>query len=479
MFVRTTKSEGQIRLRFRIREGRSADFYYTSDISADLQSLSKLDEFGNKKAKVSIYDEELSKKIKERIELIEASYNEMKAKGISITADLLKRTIDKTNTPSIEEEHQLLALLQKRNEANAERKVYSISRTKLFKVLHSELERFLKMNGAEEMEAKDFSGEHLLDFQSFLRDEYKKVSKYKGLYKDMAARNIPTQPRNQNTIAARLRLLRTFFNELVAVGEIDKSPFDKLIGSRKKSLLAERYDAPVALTSEEFQKVLNAELPQSLREAQQAFLVQCALGCRLGDFQGLTMDNLRRTEAGTPYIHYQPQKTRNKSNDEVITPLVRFAFDIIKASGFDFKVVKYASGERGYSAKIKKVLEECGIDRKVEISDPALTYKKEVPLYSVASSKLARKTHVSMTAKVQLNPWASGLHRIGSEAVNHYTALNIEDKFRLLNAAFNQPSFAVDEAYNVTSVRNAAQELLNGLSAEQIEAIKALLINNK
>ena len=38
------------------------------------------------------------------------------------------------------------------------------------------------------------------------------------------------------------------------------------------------------------------------------------------------------------------------------------------------------------------------------------------PIYEVASSKLARKTHVDMLNKVQINYYAAGLHREGSKA---------------------------------------------------------------
>ena len=59
------------------------------------------------------------------------------------------------------------------------------------------------------------------------------------------------------------------------------------------------------------------------------------------------------------------------------------------------------------------------------------------PLYEVASSKLARKTHVDMLTKVQINYYAAGLHREGSGAVFRYTNLELADRYALLQAAFN------------------------------------------
>ena len=60
------------------------------------------------------------------------------------------------------------------------------------------------------------------------------------------------------------------------------------------------------------------------------------------------------------------------------------------------------------------------------------------PLCEVATSKLARKTHIDMLNKVQINYYAAGLHRVGSEAVFRYTNLELADRFALLKAAFGQ-----------------------------------------
>ena len=66
------------------------------------------------------------------------------------------------------------------------------------------------------------------------------------------------------------------------------------------------------------------------------------------------------------------------------------------------------------------------------------------PLYEVASSRLARKTHVDMLNKVQINYYAAGLHREGSKAVFRYTSLELADRFALLNAAFGEEGYKVE-----------------------------------
>lgn len=194
-----------------------------------------------------------------------------------------------------------------------------------------------------------------------------------------------------------------------------------------------------------------ADVPNTLKETKDAFLLQCALGCRIGDFMKLSMSNVAVTDDGIPYVQYLPKKTMKTQNDrrEKKTPLMLFALDIVKRSGFKFGVLKYASGKSGYNAKIKKLLEHCKIDRLVNQYDEATGAMNRVPLHSVGSSKLCRKTHIDIANKAQVNMYATGLHEVGSSAVEHYSMLEIRDLFMLLCAAFNQPRYRVDKQLNV------------------------------
>lgn len=129
----------------------------------------------------------------------------------------------------------------------------------------------------------------------------------------------------------------------------------------------EQYDDPFFLRYEEVKQIMAADVPDSLKETKDAFLLQCALGCRIGDFMKLSMSNVAVTDNGIPYVQYLLKKTMKTQNDrrEKKTPLMLFALDIVKRSGFKFGVLKYASGKSGYNAKIKKLLEHCKIDRLV------------------------------------------------------------------------------------------------------------------
>lgn len=60
-----------------------------------------------------------------------------------------------------------------------------------------------------------------------------------------------------------------------------------------------------------------------------------------------------------------------------------------------------------------------------------------------------RETNIDIANKAQVNMYATGLHEVGSSAVEHYSMLELHDLFVLLCAAFNQPQYRADKQLNV------------------------------
>jgi len=81
----------------------------------------------------------------------------------------------------------------------------------------------------------------------------------------------------------------------------------------------------------------------------------------------------------------------------------------------------------------------------ISVFDEAAGKNKYLPLYEVGSSKLARKTHVDLMNKVQVDLYAAGLHRQGSKAVQRYTMLELKDRFALMCVAFGEEQYKVDK----------------------------------
>lgn len=450
--IRTTKTSGEIRLRFRLLDGRRADLTHKSDIKASLKDLEKINPDGKLKDKIKIYNRELLSSISNEIDLMRQAYNRMKAERIPINGANFEKLIDEIKHPLVTKaaEETLLERFKRFIEEAHEEGRFEDHRKKQYMVTYRTLNRYLTITGQTNILPWEIKGEDIIRFGVFIEDEYKYTSqkRWKDVYKDIKERDIPTAMRNQNTVATKLKMLRALFSELEAGEEINRSPFSTTGRKRIREFLSERTNVPIFLTADEFARILNIEeVPDTLKETYDAFILHCSLGCRIGDFQRLTMANVSVSPDGIPYVHYLPRKTQRQahSNEEVQTPLLKYALDIIKRTDFKFTILKYVSGKSGYNVKIKDLLKHCSIDREVPVFNEETKQNDMVPLYEVGSSKLARKTFVDMMAKVQIDVYASGLHSQGSDAVTHYTALQLKDRFTLMNVAFRQPDYRVDK----------------------------------
>lgn len=73
---------------------------------------------------------------------------------------------------------------------------------------------------------------------------------------------------------------------------------------------------------------------------------------------------------------------------------------------------------------------------------------------------LRQKKSLKTSASIQLQPnaifvnsqsLAAGLHREGSDAVNHYTHMDLKDRFMLMCYAYGQPVYYVDQNFNIVN----------------------------
>lgn len=452
IFNRTTKTEGEIRLRFRLVDGRKADMYHKSQIKASLAEIAKFSPDGTIKPGIRIFNRELADEIKEEIAIMSHAYKVMREKGLPLDGETFEATIQAITNPNAQVNRNLFDVRFETFIREGRRDgIFGASREDVYEVLLGIIRRFQIINGLNNLEVKDVDADMLMRLRQFIADEYLYVNDWRQLYVGVRTQNIPTMRRSQNTIATRLRMLQTFFTELEDREEIIKSPFRKLGKERKHAIMRERYDEPIYLKAPELATIMAAEIPASLEECRKAFILQCAFGCRISDFQVLTMENISITDDGIPYIHYLPIKTSHSQADnaEVQTPIMRYALDIIKESQFHFAILRYATGKSGYNAKIRELLKCCGIERQCAEYNEETGQNEYKPLWEFGSSKLARKTHVDMMNKVQVNQYAAGLHTEGSKAVHHYTSMEIGDRFLLMCAAFNQKPYKVDRDLNV------------------------------
>lgn len=452
--VRTTKETGTVKLRFRLRDGRDIELYHKSDIETKISDLDKLTIEGKKKKGVTTLTKAFLQSISDERKFMQLAYDKMKNDGMDMNSETFETVIAGLKTPVLEVRKDQPAVVdrfrQYADDALRDR-ILGKKRHDHILVVADKLDRFLTIKGLSELSAPEFTDALLMEFRNFLFDEYKYVEKYKRLYKKVNSYNKPKARLSLNTVASQMKMLQTFFTELENADEIVKSPFRRLGKERKKVVMKTKYDDPVFLRSNELQTIINTDVPPILKETKDAFLVQCAFGCRISDFKQMSIHSISVSPEGIPYVHYIPKKTADAQTDnrELETPIVRYAFDIIQRTNIEFPVLKNLYGDMGFSQKIKDLLQVCKITREVPIYNEESKQNDYLPLYKVGSSKLARKTHVDMMNKVQINLYAAGLHKEGSAAVHRYTNMELKDRFALMNAAFEQKPYKVDQELNI------------------------------
>lgn len=449
-----TSKDGTVKVRFRLRDGRDVQLLHKSGIRCKIPDLAKLNPDGSTKDKVHVYNADLSALLKEEHRLMTTAYGLMKDKGMDMTSEVFEQEIESLRNPVVavrKENPTIVSRFRKYADGALRAGIVGEARHKHILVVADKLERFLIIKGISGITADEFGIDHLMEFREFLFDEYLYVKKYERLYKEVKKQNKPQARLSMNTVTSQMKMFQTFFTELEDIDEIRKSPFRKLSKERKKAVMRTKYDDPFFLRKDELLTILSAQVPTSLEGTRDAFVVQCAFGCRISDFLDLNMDSIAVSEDGIPYIHYIPKKTADsqEGNVEVQTPIVRYAFDIIKRTGFDFPILRNIYGTYGYNACIKSLLQHCKVDRMVAQYNEETKKNDYLPLYKVGSSKLARKTHVDIMNKVQVDMYAAGLHKVGSSAVTRYTSMEIKDRFKLMNTAFDQGAYKVDNQLNV------------------------------
>ena len=444
------KKNGLIRVRYRLREGRMVQLCHRSDIEASLLDLEKFNPDGTTKPRIQVYSSDLAVALKEEYNIMVKAYAVIKNKGLDRTSAVFEQVISEIKNP-VElvraEKEDIVARLRRYAAAYYRDGLIGKDREKHIYVVADKLERYLIIYGIRNISAEEFNLDRLMEFREFVFNEYKYVIEYENIYKDVKDPNKPTHRLSKNTVSTQLKILSSFFSALEDQDEIDKSPFHRMSKERRKTLFRTMYGEPFFLRKEELLKIIRTNVAPTLQDTKDAFVVQCAFGCRVSDLALMTMNTIAVSEEGIPFVHYFPKKENGtrEASEEVKTPIVRYAFDIIMRTGFSFPIVKNVSGKDGYNARIKALLQQCKINRQISKYNEATNQNEYVPLYRESTSKLARKTHIDLMSKIQIDLYASGLHKEGSSAVKRYTHQEIRDQFALLNLAFDQRPYYVNE----------------------------------
>lgn len=279
------------------------------------------------------------------------------------------------------------------------------------------------------------------DFHNFLRTEYLLVQKYPKIYAQImkicpleicaACRSPRVKQRADNTIIKLMKKLRAFFNWLNGEQITTNNP---MVGY---DIGTERFGAPIYLTTEERDHIASFDLSYSprLETMRDIFIVQCLVGCRVGDFLKLTRSNIVESNSNgklVRYLSYMPHKTKDNPNSiEAIVPLTDTVWNILQKywPESDTAPLLPVISAQKYNVAIKEIFRECGITRMVSVRNGITGEFELKSIDTIASSHMCRKTFIGAAYKEVRDPniicKMSG-HVEGSKAFCRYRNIDNE-----------------------------------------------------
>lgn len=239
----------------------------------------------------------------------------------------------------------------------------------------------------------------LSDFRHFCANEGELSKSHPALFAAISKRvneqcpsriGVPIENISSNSILYFLKDMRSVVNWLLTLHLITKDPFANF------TIEQPRYSShPVFISIEERNMLSKFDLShrKSLKVQRDIFIFQCLIGCRYGDLVTLTEDNI----IDGKFIQYVPHKTMKAVNPVIPrVPLNSQALELIrKYRGCDkegrlFPFVNSCY----YNRCLKEAFELAGLDRNVHILNKKTGKPEIVPLYTIASSHMARRTFI-------------------------------------------------------------------------------------
>lgn len=226
--------------------------------------------------------------------------------------------------------------------------------------------------------------------------------------------------RSKNTIAGNLSRLKAFFSYAKKQGWNNTTPFDDY------EIESQVYGDPIYLTKQERDFLYYAEINNPrLERVRDMFVLQCFIGCRVGDFLKLKKSNIING-----FIHYIPQKTKEESQKVARVPISVKAQKIIdKYNMPDGSLIPVISGQK-YNNYLKELFELLELNRPVVRLNPVTRQNETVPLYQVASSHMARRTFIGLLHKTVKNEVIASMsgHVENSKAFSRYYKIDEESQ---------------------------------------------------
>lgn len=401
-FIRTS-SKREVKVRFRLSDGRNRQFFYTSHIMVLPEYWDSRKECIKARcvcpsADRSRVDEGVTAMKTMLLRIYEKNYH------VINNTESLQRIVERELHPDgANDTNDFLGLF----DTFITSRPIAYGTLRSYKVLRGKLARYAELRGpipnVQAITADDVS-----DILCFIKTE-------------------DNAQYSENYIHALANKLRAFFNDLVRIGTISVSPMAKM------HIKAERYGTPYYLTIEERNRIADFDLSAypALAAQRDIFIFQCCIGCRVSDLLALTVDNVINGA-----IEYVPTKTKGESTRVVRVPLNERALSLVERykGREDGRLMPFISSQK-YNQAIKEICTLCGVTRMVTVYNSATDREERRPLNELASSHLARRTFIGNLYKRVKDPNLVGSmsgHSEGSRAFARYRDIDDDIKRELV-----------------------------------------------
>lgn len=295
-------------------------------------------------------------------------------------------------------------------------------------VMRFELYKQKSGNKSFRFNVKTITNATMKEFWNFLKDEHTISAEHPELYKEVKDCQSVISQRSNNTLVGFMKRLKVFFSWCIDEKLIMDSPLADF------EMPTEKYGTPIYITKEEMHKIYAQDFSDKphLERQRDIFIFQCCIGCRVGDLVRLTKNDIIN---GT--LEYIASKTIEENQKTIVVPLNKTALAILeKYKDHEGPTLLPFITQPKYNDAIKIIFKEAGITRNVTYLNPLTEKEEKVPINTIASSHMARRTFVGNLYKQVLDPnivaSMSG-HAENSRAFSRYREIDKEIKTNAVN----------------------------------------------
>ena len=384
-------------------------------------------------------------------------------KKASMTSNWLQLVVDSFNNPETIFVHEDKKSFYELAEEYIAKRKLAYTHAKVFRVLMREVARYEGYIRATDYNRSDFSFDidtvtkaDIENFIEYLRHEYTLSQKHKKLFKKLLTEypasvtkgHSKLEDRGENTVIKGAKRLKSLFRFFYEEGYTKNRPFDGI------NIATEKVGTPYYISIEERNKIAETDLAAAYEKLSKEdrkgickanlagyavqrdiFIFQCFVGCRVGDLLTLSKGNIVNG-----ILVYSPHKTKDNGEQalQARVPIHQMAMELVKkyeGCMSDGRLFPFITAQK-YNIAIKKIFKLAGITRKVIIRNPKTGENELVPIDTVASSHLARRTFIGNAYLKAPDPNLIGKmsgHVDGSRAFKRYRNIEDETLWKLVN----------------------------------------------